>query len=114
MTLPIGSLDQSADLRGYPEQRVISVLLVFKAAHKSAAGTGYFGGIKRKRLLLRHFYRNGLEFPEEARTAERSAAYPETAEHLCLVAHTYLTQLDTRAVNSREILYQLAEVYTTV
>ena len=93
---------------------LVGLLLVLEAAHKTAAGAGNFGGVEAQILRLRHLDGHGHEIVEEARAAEGTAADAETAEHLCLVAHADLTQLDARTENAREVAHQLAEVHAAL
>ena len=46
--------------------------------------------------------------------AKRSAADANSAEDLCLIADTDLAKLDSRLKDSRQILYQLTEINSSV
>ena len=99
---------------GHTLDRVlIGILLVLQTAHESAAGAGDLGGVEAERLGLCHLDRHGQEAVEERRAAEGSAADAETAQHLRLVTHADLAQLDACAEHRREILHQLTEVHAT-
>ena len=62
--------DEPTNVRGERKQILISILLIFKTAHKAAATARNFGRVQGKSLLFCHLYGNGLEIIEEARTAE--------------------------------------------
>ena len=55
-----------------------------------------------------------MEVVEVGRAAQLTAAAAEAADHLRLVAHADLAQLDTGAEHAGEIFDQLAEVYAAV
>ena len=76
---------------------LIGVLLVFEAAHEAAAGAGDLGWVQAEVLRLGHLDGHGDKIVQKLRAAEGPAADAETAEHLCLVAHADLPQLDARA-----------------
>ena len=101
-------------LGGGAEQIFISVLLVFQAAHQSAAGAGNFGGIQAEILGFCHFDRHRLEIIQEACTAEGASADTQTAYHLCLVPDTDLPQLNAGMEGACQGLDQLSEVYPFV
>ena len=73
---------------------LIGVLLVFEAAHEPAARAGDLRRVQAQILRLGHLDRNGDEVVQKLRAAERPAADAEAAEHLRLVAHADLPQLD--------------------
>ena len=55
-----------------------------------------------------------MEIVKISRAAQLTAAAAEAADHLRLVAHANLAQLDTGAEHAGKILDQLAEVYAAV
>ena len=89
-------------------------MLVFQAAHQTAAYTGDLRRIERKVLVLGHVDGDRVKVVEVGRAAQLSAAAAEAADHLRLVAHADLAQLDTGAEHAGKILDQLAEVYAAV
>ena len=106
--------DKPADVRSEGKEIFISVLLVFKATHKSAAATRNFGRVQGKSLLLGHLDGNGLEIIEETRAAEGLTADSDSAEHLGLIADTYLAKLDSRVEGRGEVFNKLAEINASV
>ena len=65
-------------------------------------------------LLLGHLDGNGLEVLQKAGAAEGLAADAEAADHLALVAHADLAQLDAGVEDAGQILDQFAEVHPAV
>ena len=88
----------------------IPIALVFQTAHEPPADSRDLGRVEREILLLCHTDGNGHEVAEKGGTAERPSAAAHAAHHLCLVAHTDLTQFDARAEHTREFAHELAKV----
>ncbi len=109
-----GSVDEGIHLRHELHELLVGVLLIFKAAHKPAAGSGDLCGVEGKALSLRHFYADGLEIIEKLGAAERPAADAETAKHTRLIADADLPKLDAGLEHPGEILDELAEVDAAV
>ena len=107
-------VDERFILRAGLQQLLIGLLLVVQAAHQSAAGAGNFRGIQAEVLRLGHLDGHRLEIVQELAAAERAAADAEAADHLRLVAHADLPQLDAGAQHGGEALDQLAEVDAAV
>ena len=107
-------LDKGTDLRYSLDQILIRRLLIAQAAHQAAAGAGDLRRVERHGLHLRHLRRDGLKVVQKLAAAVRTAADADAAEHLRLVAHADLAQLDAVAEHGGEILDQLAEVNTPV
>ena len=107
-------LDKGADLRHGLDQILIRRLLIAQAAHQTAACTGDLRRVERHGLHLRHLRRDGLKVVQELTAAVRAAADADAAEHLRLIAHADLAQLDAVAEHGGEILDQLAEINTPV
>ena len=100
---------------GHPLHGVlVGRLLVLQAAHEAAARAGNFRRIQAEILCLGHLDGHGHKIVQKLRAAERTAADADAAEHLCLIAHTDLAQLDAVAEHGGEILDQLAEVNAPV
>ena len=102
--------DESALLRNLLQQFLVRFLLIAQAAHQAAAAAGYLGGVKRKRLHLRHFRGHRLKIVQKLAAAVRAAADADATDHLRLVPDADLAQFDAVAEDARKILYQLAEV----
>ena len=107
-------IDEGLHLRRGLDEILIGLLLVFQAAHEPAARAGDLRRIQTEILRLCHFDGNRLEIVEEFLAAEGSAAHAESADHLGLVAHADLPQLDASTEDGGQILDQLAEVHTAV
>ena len=90
------------------------MVFIFQTAHQTAADTGNLRRIQGQALVLRHADRHRLEVTKEGCAAQRTTAAANTAEHLCLIAHANLTQLDTGAENGSKVLYQLTEINTAI
>ena len=95
-------------------KRLIGLFLIPQAAHKPAAGARDLGRVERERLSLGHLGADGVEIGQKLAAAERAAADADAAEHLGLVAHADLPELDAAAEHSCEILDQLTEVNAAV
>ena len=87
-------VDQGTLTRRGGEQRLIGLLLVFEAAHQAAAGAGNLGGVEREPLLLGHFNGDGAKLVHVGGAAKGPSADAKAAQHLGLVAHPDLTQLE--------------------
>ena len=92
----------------------IRLVLIFQAAHQTAAHTGDLRRIERQVLILRHVDGNRMEILEVRTAAQFTAAAAQTANHLRLIAHADLAQLNAGAEHACEVLDQLAEVHTAV
>ena len=90
---------------------LIDVLLVFQAAHQPPAGAGDLGGIEGEVLGLCHLNGYRLELVQELGTAEGPAADAQAAQHLGLVPHTDLPQLDAGMDGAGQVLHQGPEVH---
>ena len=112
--VPSRRLHKGADAGHIPDQVFIGLFLIAQAAHQPAAAAGDLGGIEREILHLGHFGGDGRKLVQEGAAAVGAAADPDPAEHLGLVAHADLAQLDAVVKNAREILDQLAEVHAPV
>ena len=110
----VGRIDEGFRLRRGLDEVLIGLLLVFEAAHEPPASAGDLGGVQTEVLRLGHLDGDGLEIVEEFLAAERTAAHAESADHLGLVAHADLPELDARAEGGRQILDQLAEVHAAL
>ena len=110
----LGGIDNAALTRRDLLELGVGLVLVFQAAHQTAAYTGDLRRIERKVLVLGHVDGDRMEVVEVGRAAQLTAAAAEAADHLRLVAHADLAQLDTGAEHAGEILDQLAEVYAAV
>ena len=110
----VGRIDEGFRLRAGAQQVLVCLLLVVQAAHQPSAGTRDFGGVKTEILRLCHFDRDGLEVVQKFTAAERATADAQAADHLCLVAHADLPQLDPCAENGGKALDQLAEIHAPV
>ena len=111
---PVGRIDKGLILRRGAQKIFIGVLLVLEAAHQPPADAGNFGRIQAEILRLGHLDRDRLEIVEEFAAAEGPSADAESADHLRLVAHADLAQLNARAEYGGEVLDQLPEVHTPV
>ena len=111
-TVAVGSLDYRINGRSFADLLLVGVVFVTQATHKTSASAGDFVGVEGEILLLCHLYRHLSKVGKEARAAQRAAASAETAQQLCFVAYSYLTQLDSCAEYRCQILYQLSEVYS--
>ena len=96
------------------EGLLVGVLLVLQAAHEPAAQAGDLRRIQRQVLLLRHLDGHRLEVAQERAAADGPPAGAQTAQHLRLVAHADLAQLDAHLEHAGQILHQLAEVHAAV
>ena len=110
----VGGHDVLAHPGNALERLLIGVLLVLQAAHQPAAQAGNLGGVQREVLLLGHLDGHGLEVAQERAAADGPAAGAESAQHLRLVAHADLAQLDAHFEHRGQILHQLAEVHAAV
>ena len=90
---------------------LIGVLLILQAAHQPPAGAGNLGGIQRQVLGLGHLDGDRLELVQELRAAEGPSTDAQTAQHLGLVPHADLTQLNAGMDGTGQVLYQGAEVH---
>ena len=93
---------------------LIGVLLVFQAAHQPSAGAGDLGGVQAQALGLGHLDGHRQELVHELGAAEGSSADAQSADHLGLVPHADLPQLDAGAEHAGQILHQLTEVHPPV
>ena len=110
----VGRVHEGLRLGAVLDQILIGRLLVVQAAHQPPAGTGNFGGVQAEVLRLCHFDGHRLEVVQKFAAAEGPAADAQTADHLGLVAHADLAQLDARAQHGREHLDKLPEVHAAV
>ena len=113
-TRTVGGLDEGIRTRRDLAQLSVDLMLVFEAAHQTATGTRDLGRVEREILLLCHVDGNRLEVIQKGRAAQRAAADTQTTEHLSLVAHTDLAQLDAGAEDRGEILDEITEVDAAV
>ena len=90
----VGRCDKRILLRAAARRVLVGVLLVFEAAHEPTACAGDLRRVQAQILRLGHLDRNGDEVVQKLRAAERPTADAEAAEHLRLVAHADLPQLD--------------------
>ena len=100
--------------RGHPAQLLICLLLIFQAAHQSAAGSGDFGRVEGQVLLLCHVDGHRLEIIQKRRAAQRPAADTQSAQYLCLIAHADLPQLNAGTEYRSQILDQFTEIHTAI
>jgi hypothetical protein len=86
--------------------------LIFKieTAHKSSTVSGNLVSIERKSLLLCHFDRYLSKIGKVSGAAKRSSAHTDSAEKLCLISYTYLSEFDPRFEYRGKVSYELAEV----
>ena len=110
----LGGIDNAALTRRDLLELGGGLVLVFQAAHQTAANTGDLRRIERKVLVLGQVDGDRMKVVEVGRAAQLTAAAAEAADHLRLVAHADLAQLDTGAEHAGQILDQLAEVYAAV
>ena len=103
-----------ADTRQLAVQVFIGFLLVFQATHQSSADTRNLRRVQGQVLLFCHLDRNRCKLGQIRMAAKRSAADANSAEDLCLIADTDLAKLDSRLKDSRQILYQLTEINSSV
>ena len=90
------------------------ILLVFEAAHQAVAQAGNLRRVERKILLLRHLDGDRREIAQKRPAADRPPARADSAEHLRLVAHADLAQLNAGLENTRQTLDQHAEIHAAV
>ena len=109
-----GRLDKGADLRHSLDQLLIRRLLIAQAAHQTAARAGDLRRVERHGLHLRHLRGHGLKVVQKLIAAVRAAADADAAEHLRLITHTNLAQLDAVAEHGGQILDQLTEIHAPV
>ena len=95
-------------------QFLVSVFLIFQTAHQSAADSGDLRRIQGQILLLRHLDGYRYEIRQIAVAAQRPSTDADTTADLCLITDTNLTQLDTSLEHTCQILYQFAEVDTSI
>ena len=89
-------------------------MFISQTAHQASARPTDLGGVQAQPLLLRHLDGHGLEVFQKPAAAERLTAKPQAAQHLALIAHADLAQLDAGVELGRQILDQLAEVHAVV
>ena len=92
-------------------QVLIGLLFILQAAHQPPAGAGDLGGIEGEVLGLCHLNGYRLELVQELGTAEGPAADAQAAQHLGLVPHTDLPQLDAGMDGAGQVLHQGPEVH---
>ena len=107
-------IDHAALTRRDLLQLGVGLMLILETAHQTAAHTGNLRRIERQVLILCHIDGDRMEIIEIRAAAQLAAAAAQTADHLCLIAHADLAQLNTGAEHARKVLNQLAEVHTTV
>ena len=90
---------------------LIGVLLVLQTAHETPAGARDLGGVEGEALGLGHLDGDGLKVVQEAAAAEGPPADPQSAQHLGLVPHTDLAQLDAGVEHAGQILHQGPEIH---
>ena len=110
----VNGLHKGALLGHLLHQILIGRLFITQAAHQPSAGTGDLRRVERERLHLGHFGGNGLEILQKLAAAIGPPADADAAEHLRLVPHADLSQLDAVAEHARQILDQLTEVHASV
>ena len=88
----------------------VLLALVAQAAHQAAAAARDLHGIQGKLLVFRHLDGDGVKLSQEAHAAEGTAAAPESADDLGLVARSNLPQLDPCFETPGEPAYQLPEI----
>ena len=103
-----------ADAGKLPVQVLIRVGFVFQTAHQPSAGAGNLRRVQGQILLLRHLDGDGDEIRHIRAAAERPSADADAAEHLCLIAHADLAQLDPGFEDGCEILDQTPEIDAAV
>ena len=108
--MPFVRLVALAQLGAAAVEGVVVLLLVAQAAEQAPADAGDLGGVEEEVLLLGHLDGHGGEPVQEAPAAADHAAVAQRADHLRLVAHAYLAQLDARVVFVDEVLDQLPEI----
>ena len=112
--LAIAGVDNGILLGAGFNQGFIGVLLIFQAAHQSAAGAGDLRGVQGKTLGLCHLDGHRLEIVQKLLAAEGTTADAQTAHHFCLVSNANLPQLDPGAEHTGEILHQIAKIHPAV
>ena len=85
-------------------------MFISQTAHQASARPTDLGGVQAQPLLLRHLDGHGLEVFQKPAAAERLTAKPQAAQHLALIAHADLAQLDAGVELRCQILDQLAEI----
>ena len=108
---PVGGLHKGLGLGGGLYQILIGLLLVLQAAHEPPAGAGDLGGVQGQVLGLGHLDGHGLELVQEGGAAEGLAADAQAAQHLGLVPHADLAQLDAGVDGAGQVLHQGPEVH---
>ena len=93
---------------------LIIVLLVLEAAHQPAALARYLGRVEGEVLLLGHLDGHGLEIPQEGVAAQLPAAGAQAAQHLGLVPHADLAQLNAHFEYGSQVLHQFPEIDAAV
>ena len=93
---------------------LVGVLLIFQAAHQPPAGAGDLGGIQAEVLGLRHLDGNGQKPVQKLGTAEGPPADAKSPDHLGLVPHADLPELDAGPEHGGQVPHQLPEVYPAV
>ena len=107
-------LDEGLHL-GHPLGGVlIDILLIFQAAHQPPAGAGDLGGVQAEVLGLGHFDGHRQEAVQELGAAEGPAADAQAADHLGLVPHADLPQLDPGPEHAGQVPHQLPEIHPAV
>ena len=107
-------LHKGSLLRYFLDEVFIGLLLIAQTAQQPSAASRYLGRIQRQRLHLGHLRRDRTEIIQELAAAVRPSADSEAAQHLCLVPHADLPQLDARVQHRRKILDQRAEIHAPV
>ena len=95
-------------------QIFISLLLMSQTTHQSATHTGNLPRIQRQILLFCHLDGNWSKLRQMCITAKPSATDANAAENLCLIPHTYLTQLNTCLEYRCQIFDQLTEIHSAI
>ena len=111
---PVRRVNKGLYLRRSLDEILIGLLLVFQAAHESAAGAGNLRRIQTEILRFSHLDGDRLEIVEEFLAAEGSAAYAESADHLGLVTHADLPKFNAGAENGGQVLDQFTEINAPV
>ena len=110
----IAPLNFVADFGQIAVELLISIRLVFEAAHETPADAGDLSGIEGEVLLFCHLDGNRNEVAHPGVAAQRSAADAVAAQYFGLVADADLAQFDARAENAGQVLDQVAEVHASV
>ena len=110
LAAPLGRIDYAALPGRDLLQLCIGFMFIFQATHQAAAYTRDLRRVERQVLILCHIDRNRVEILQIRAATQLAPAGAQPADHLGLVAHADLPQLDARAEHARQIFNQLAEV----